>query len=217
MSHPALAPPPAKSNAVCANNAIPTSPALDVLLTRSLSDHADPASSLGFLTCTLNSTNQILHPCILVALFGGDGRDGPGNDDNDDGTISWNPRRDLTPLPPFYADGAARPLARELITAIVGGEMDFVIDAVERLLSPRGYGPITALHGGEPIGRRVMSWLGNSPRDLGERSGLTREAMRREWRGTFGGGGGGRATWAPPPAATAGGTAAASTAATQRD
>ena len=170
-------------------NAIPTSPALDVLLTQSLSDHADPKSSLGFLTCTLNSTNQILHPCILVALFGGDGKkNGPDDaEDNDDGTISWNPKKELTPLPRFYADGAARPLAGELITAIAGGEMYFVIDALERLLSPRGYDPITALHGGEPIGRKVMNWLGNSPHELGERSGLTGAAMRREWRGTFGG------------------------------
>jgi hypothetical protein len=74
MSHPAVMPPLAKLNA---NNLIATSPALDMLLTQSLSDCADPASLLGFLTCTLNSTNQILHPCILVALFGGDRRDGP--------------------------------------------------------------------------------------------------------------------------------------------
>jgi hypothetical protein len=47
----------------------PASPALDILMTHSLSDHADPSASLAFLTCTLNSTNQILHPCILVALF----------------------------------------------------------------------------------------------------------------------------------------------------
>jgi hypothetical protein len=170
-------------------NAMPNPHALDVLLTQSLSDHADPKSSLGFLTCTLNSTNQILHPCILVALFGGDGKVGPNNDENDDGTITWNPRKELTPLPRFYADGAAKPLAGELITAIAGGEMYFVIDALERLLSPRGYDPITALHGGEPIGRRVMNYLGNSPHDLGERSGLTGAALRREWRAMFGGDG----------------------------
>ncbi|KAL3806619.1 hypothetical protein ACHAXA_004423 [Cyclostephanos tholiformis] len=170
-------------------NAMPNPRALDVLLTQSLSDHADPKSSLGFLTCTLNSTNQILHPCILVALFGGDGKVDPDNAENDDGTIYWNPTKELTSLPRFYADGAAKPLAGELITAIAGGEMYFVIDALERLLSPRGYDPITALHGGEPIGRRVMNWLGNSPHDLGERSGLTGAALRREWRGTFGGDG----------------------------
>ena len=38
--------------------------------------------------------------------------------------------------------------------------MYFVIDALERLMSPRGYDPITALHGGEPVGRKVMNWLG---------------------------------------------------------
>ncbi len=104
MSHPAMMPPLAKSNAVGTNNAIPTSPALNVLLTQSLSDCADPALLLGFLTCALNLTNQILHPCILVTLFGGNGRAGPDNDNNNDnnnknnGTISWNARRELTPL-----------------------------------------------------------------------------------------------------------------------
>ncbi len=97
--------------------------------------------------------------------------------------------------------------------AVAGSEMYFVIDAVECLLSPRGYSSITALHGGELIGRRVMNWLGNSPRELVKWSGLTREAMRREWRGMFGGGGG-RAR--APPAATAGEKAAAA-AATRRD
>jgi len=148
VSHPAVLPPATSNDGANRppTNATPTSPALDVLLTQSLSDHADPKSSLGFLTCTLNSTNQILHPCILVALFGGDGN--VPDAENDDGTITWNPRKELTPLPRFYADGAAKPLAGELITAIAGGEMYFVIDALERLLSPRGYDPITALHGG---------------------------------------------------------------------
>ena len=164
----------------------PSSPTLELLLTHSLSDHADPFSSLGFLSCTLNSTNQILHPCILVALFGGrdDSYDVFG--ENDVGMISWNTKKECTPLPRFYADGAAKPLAGQLITAIAGGEMYFVIDAIERLLSPRGYDPITALHGGEPIGRKVMNWLGNSPHDLGERSGLTGVALRREWHELFG-------------------------------
>lgn len=163
------------------------SPSLELLLTHSLSDHADPYSSLGFLSCTLNSTNQILHPCILVALFGGS-EDGSSDvfGANDVGMISWNTKKEQTPLPRFYADGAARPLAGQLITAIAGGEMYFVIDAIERLLTPRGYDPITALHGGEPIGRKVMNWLGNSPHDLGERSGLTGVALRREWQVLFG-------------------------------
>eukprot|EP00580_Thalassiosira_gravida_P015285 CAMPEP_0201663594 /NCGR_PEP_ID=MMETSP0494-20130426/5333_1 /ASSEMBLY_ACC=CAM_ASM_000839 /TAXON_ID=420259 /ORGANISM="Thalassiosira gravida, Strain GMp14c1" /LENGTH=717 /DNA_ID=CAMNT_0048142213 /DNA_START=151 /DNA_END=2304 /DNA_ORIENTATION=- len=164
-------------------NAVPASPTLDMLLTQSLSDYADPSSALGFLTCTLNSTNQILHPCILVALFG---EGGSNNSSNDDGTITWNPKIEGTPLPRFYADGAAKPLAGELITSIAGGEMYFVIDAVERLLSPRGYDPITALHGGEPVGRKLMNFLGNSPHELGERSGLTGMALRREWQSLFG-------------------------------
>lgn len=158
----------------------PASPALDILMTHSLSDHADPSSSLAFLTCTLNSTNQILHPCILVALF----RDVNNEARSDlDGTIPWNPVN--TPLPRFYADGAAKPEAGELITKIAGAEMYFVIDAVERLLSPRGYEPISSLHGGEPLGRKVMNYLGNSPRELGERSGITMECLRKEWETTF--------------------------------
>ena len=165
-------------NHALTNSIIPPSPMLDLLLTQSLSDHADPSSALAFLTCTLNSTNQILHPCILVALFG------EGN--ADDGTITWNPTKELTPLPRFYADGAAKPLAGELITAIAGGEMYFVLDALERLLSPRGYDPITSLHGGEPVGRKFMNWLGNSPHDLGERSGLTGVALRKEWQSLYG-------------------------------
>lgn len=172
-----------------ATNEIPSPSVLDVLLTQSISDHADPESALGFLTCTLNSTNQILHPCILVALFGGEGGDATNTSSSkdDNGTITWNTKTELTPLPRFYADGAAHPLAGQLITSIAGGEMYFVIDALERLLSPRGYDPLTALHGGEPIGRKVMNFLGNSPHELGERSGLTEATMRREWRGLFGG------------------------------
>ena len=167
------------------NNNIPSTSMLDVLLTQSISDHADPVSTLGFLTCTLNSTNQILHPCILVALFGQS--NATNYNDDDDGTITWNTKKELTPLPRFYADGAARPLAGELITSIAGGEMYFVIDAIERLLSPRGYDPLSALHGGEPIGRKVMNLLGNSPHDLGVRSGLTDAALQNEWQNLFGG------------------------------
>ncbi|KAL7530473.1 hypothetical protein ACHAWF_003390 [Thalassiosira exigua] len=165
------------------SSGVPAPPVLDALLTRSLSDHADPFASLAFLACTLNSTNQILHPCILVALFGGDG---PGATGADDGAITWNPRKELTPLPRFYADGAAKPLAGQLITRIAGAEMYFVIDALERLLGPRGCDPVSSLHGGEPVGRRVMNWLGNSPRELGGRSGLTEMAMREEWKRAFG-------------------------------
>jgi hypothetical protein len=164
-------------------NLWPPTPALDMLLTQSLADQADPSSSLAFLSCTLNSTNQILHPCILVALF----RDNANPEKStQDGTISWNPTKEFTPLPRFYADGAAKPEAGQLITAIAGGEMYFVIDALERLLSPRGYDPITALHGGEPVGRRVMNFLGNSPHDLGKRSGLTNLALRKEFVNLYG-------------------------------
>lgn len=162
----------------------PTSPTLDLLVTHSLADHADPSSSLAFLTCTLNSTNQILHPCILVALF----RDHNNEARSDiDGTIPWNPVN--TAFPRFYADGAAKPEAGELITKIAGAEMYFVIDALERLLSPRGYEPISSLHGGEPMGRMAMNYLRNSPKELGERSGLTMESLKKEWENTFAKGG----------------------------
>ncbi len=164
-------------------NVLPPKPALDALVTQSLADQADPSSSLAFLTCTLNSTNQILHPCILVALF----RDEANPErSEEDGTISWNPTKELTPLPRFYADGAAKAEAGQLITAIAGGEMYFVIDALERLLSPRGYDPIAALHGGEPVGRKVMNFLGNSPHDLGSRSGLTHLALKKEFVNLYG-------------------------------
>jgi hypothetical protein len=182
----AALPPPVLSNRSNATihydqqRTAPASPALDILMTHSLSDHADPSSSLAFLTCTLNSTNQILHPCILVALF----RDANNESRSDaDGTIPWNPVN--TPFPRFYPDGAAKPEAGELITKIAGAEMYFVIDAVERLLCPRGYEPISSLHGGEPLGRKVMNYLGNSPRELGERSGITMECLRKEWETTF--------------------------------
>ncbi|KAK1744265.1 hypothetical protein QTG54_004798 [Skeletonema marinoi] len=168
---------------MAANKSSTTKPALDTLLTQSLADRADPLSSLAFLTCTLNSTNQILHPCILVALF----RDEANPERNEqDGTISWNPTKELTPLPRFYADGAAKIEAGKLITAIAGGEMYFVIDALERLLSPRGYDPIAALHGGEPVGRKIMNVLGNSPHDLGSRSGLTNLALKTEFAKLYG-------------------------------
>ena len=159
-------------------NGAPGPAAMDLLLTTALSDRADPFNACGFLTCSLNATNQILHPCILVALF----RD-PANPERSDvdGTIPWNPRTEATVLPRFYGDGARKAEAGELITAIAGGEMYFVIDALERLVCPRGYDPVSALHGGEPVGRKIMNMLGNSPHELGERSGLTRAAMDREW------------------------------------
>jgi len=118
-----------------------------------------------------------------VALF----RD-PANPERSDadGTIPWNPKKEATVLPRFYGDGARKAEAGELITSIAGGEMYFVIDALERLVCPRGYDPVSALHGGEPVGRKVMNFLGNSPHELGERSGLTRAAMEREWAETRG-------------------------------
>ena len=104
------------SNATTGKNLLPPTPAIDMLLTHSLADQADPFSSLAFLSCTLNSTNQILHPCILVALF----RDESNPEQStQDGTILWNPKQELTPLPRFYADGAAKPEAGRVSTVML--------------------------------------------------------------------------------------------------
>uniref|UniRef100_A0A7S2Q1P3 Uncharacterized protein n=1 Tax=Skeletonema marinoi TaxID=267567 RepID=A0A7S2Q1P3_9STRA len=53
-------------------------------------------------------------------------------------------------------------------------------------MSPRGYDPIAALHGGEPVGRKIMNVLGNSPHDLGSRSGLTNLALKTEFAKLYG-------------------------------
>ena len=164
-------------------NLLPPQNVLDTLLTQSMADQADPNGSLGFIACTLHSTNQILHPCILVSLF----RDEANPEKSEeDGTISWNPTKEVTPLPRFYADGAAKAEAGELITAIAGGEMCYILDALERLLSPRGYEPIASLHGGEPVGQRMMKFLGNKASDLGSRSGLTNYILKKEFIKSYG-------------------------------
>jgi hypothetical protein len=141
-----------------------------------LADHADSQSSLAFLTCTLNATNQILHPCILAVLF-----DDPADPaaSAKDGTIPWDASKEKTPFPRFYADGAAPRETGRLITAIAGVEFYQVIDALDTLLAPAGMAPISALHGGEPVGRFMMTEGGNHPRDIGRRSGLTDLAIRK--------------------------------------
>lgn len=157
-----------------------------------LADRSDPNSSLAFLSCTLNATNQILHPCILAALFH-DPRD-PGASDAD-GTIPWDPSAEGTPLPRFYADGAAKPEAGRMLVAMAAEEFYPVIDALEALLVPPGrtgtanLGPISRLHGGEPVGRIMLNSVGNDPRSLGSRSGLTELAIRTQLRGEAGAGG----------------------------
>ena len=77
-----------------------------------------------------------MHVGSLIRDGDGDDIDSSTNTNNnqDDGTISCNPIKELTPLPRFYADGAAKPLVGKLITAIAGGEMCFVIDALEHLI-----------------------------------------------------------------------------------
>ena len=71
-----------------------------------------------------------------------------------------------TSTPRFYTDGANKPLADELLISIARGKICFVINAVERLLSPPGYNPIKAMHDGEPVGRKLLIFLGNSPHEL---------------------------------------------------
>jgi hypothetical protein len=92
--------------------------------------------------------------------------------------------------------------------AIAGSKMYFIIDTVERLLLPRGYSPITALHGGKPIRQRVMTGSGTAPASWG--SGVASLARPCKWSG------GGQRRAQAPPAATVRETAAA-TAATRRD
>eukprot|EP00980_Cylindrotheca_fusiformis_P011045 scaffold2535_cov126-Cylindrotheca_fusiformis.AAC.7 len=135
-----------------------------------LCDAADPTGSLAFLTCTMNATNQWLHPCIMAALF--DGNDGSG-------TISWPLKEKKTPLPRFYTDGASQPEAGRLITAIACAEVYPLLDCLDAILSPHGQFTISALHGGEPVGRKIINLFGNSPQEVAERSGLTKRVIDR--------------------------------------
>lgn len=132
----------------------------------SMADMADPQNSIGFLMATLNSTNQYLHPSILDALF---------TDENTpegkmpDGSIEWEGKS--TPLPLFYADGAAKPEAARLLTAIACGECFVIIDLCEKMLVPdNSLNPISAHFGGEPFGRFAMTFFGNTPEKVGKRS-----------------------------------------------
>lgn len=139
------------------------------LVAKPISDHADPTGSIGFLTCTMNATNQWLHPCILAALFG----------DSSDGRISWPLKEKKTALPRFYSDGASKPEAGRLITAIACAEVYPLLDCLDAFFSPSGMRTISSLHGGEPVGRMIVNTFGNSPRNIGERSGLTELVLQR--------------------------------------
>mmetsp|Transcript_32853 Transcript_32853/g.72097 ORF Transcript_32853/g.72097 Transcript_32853/m.72097 type:complete len:694 (-) Transcript_32853:165-2246(-) len=141
-----------------------------------LADHADPNSAMAFLTCTLNATNQILHPCILKAFF-----HDPSNPEQSDkdGTIPWDASKKKTAGPRFYGDGANNWETGRLITQIAGVEFYQVIDGIDTLLAPAGMAPVSAQHGGEPVGRFFMTEGGNHPRDIGRRSGLTDLAIRK--------------------------------------
>ena len=153
----------------------------------SMADHADPNASLAFLTCSVNATNQLLHPCIFVALFR-DPNDPSASDM--DGTIPWDAAKEKTKVPRFYADGAAKPEAGRLITAIGCGEIYPLMDCLERALAPAGGpGPISHMHGGEPVGKWFLETAGNAPAELGRRSGLTDMFLRRLYREEEEGGG----------------------------
>lgn len=127
---------------------------------RSITDLADPFSALGFLSCTLNATNQILHPCIIYALF-----------NTPSGEISWPESQHSTPYPRFYADGANLE-AGKAITSIAVGEYYPLMSILDTILAPSGMQPICNQHGGEPLGRFGLTKVGNHPNDIAERSGL---------------------------------------------
>ena len=131
---------------------------LDFLGLSSDLDNADPHCALGFLTCTLNSTNQLLHPTIIYDLF-------------KEGSIPW-PTDSKTTLPRFYADGAT-PEVGKLITDIGAVEYYPILHTLDTLLAPHGMNPISYSHGGEPVGRFFLNQMGNSPQDLAQRSGIT--------------------------------------------
>jgi len=125
----------------------------------SIADLADPHCSLGFLSCTLNSTNQLLHPTIIYDLF-------------KRGSLSWPNDGSCPPLPRFYADGAT-PAVSRLITEIGAIECYPILYTLDSLLSPHGTQPISCCHGGEPVGRFLLNASGNSPQNLAQRSRMT--------------------------------------------
>ena len=141
-----------------------------------MADHADPTGSIGFMTCTLNATNQWLHPCIMAALF-----HDPANPNasDQDGRIPWPLAEKKTPLPRFYGDGAAVPEAGRLITAIACAEVYPILDCIDSFFSPSGMKTISQQHGGEQVGRTILNFIGNSPQDVGQRSGLTEMVLKR--------------------------------------
>lgn len=132
----------------------------------SMADLADPHSSLAFMGCTLNAVNQLLHPTILYDLF------------KDGGSLKW-PTTKPTPLPRFYADGVSSEVGR-LITTISTIEIYPVLYTIDTLLAPNGMQPVSAHHGGEPVGKFLLNETGNSPSDLARRSGLTEYVLLKE-------------------------------------
>jgi len=133
----------------------------------SMADLADPHSSLAFLGCTLNASNQLLHPTICSSLF-------------KDGSITWpvnNPQ--YTKFPRFYADGVTKEVGR-LIVTISTIEIYPILYTLDILLAPNGMLPISSHHGGEPVGQFTLNETGNSPADLARRSGLTEYVLLKQ-------------------------------------
>mmetsp|Transcript_36202 Transcript_36202/g.87628 ORF Transcript_36202/g.87628 Transcript_36202/m.87628 type:complete len:657 (-) Transcript_36202:229-2199(-) len=146
------------------------------IMAKPMADYADPTGSIGFMTCTMNATNQWLHPCIMAAMF----KDPKNPEASDkDGRIPWPLKEKKTPLPRFYSDGASHPEAGQLITSIACAEVYPLLDCMDAFLSPSGMRTISSMHGGEPVGRAVVNALGNSPAEIGERSGLTDLVLKR--------------------------------------
>lgn len=136
---------------------------------RDWTDMADPYSTLGFLSCTLNATNQFLHPCIILSLFG-------NSENKKEGSLKWPLQEKLTPLPRFYADGASHPYAGKLIVNSAC-EYSILIGILDEILAPKGTSPISDQYGGEPIGKWFLKKLNNGPKDIAERTGLMDQVM----------------------------------------
>jgi len=140
-----------------------------------MADHADPHSSLGFLTCTINCTNQFLHPGICSHLF-----HDPSNPavSDIDGTVPWDASKKKNPIPRFYGDGGAILEAGILMMNMGTIESYPIMACLDQMFAPAGMQPICSQHGGEPLGRLIFNMLNNHPKEVGERSGLVEMAMK---------------------------------------
>lgn len=163
------------STTVIPTTATPTSEVLLNPWSLPMADHADPHSSLGFLTCTMNCTNQFLHPGICATLFH-DPKNPSASDK--DGTIPWPSNK---PMPRFYGDGGLAPNAGKLMIQMGVMETYPIMATLDHLFAPHGMSPICSQHGGEPVGRMLFNLLGNKPQDLALRSGLLQLALQNQF------------------------------------